>query len=229
MKKHLPNLVTLLNLLCGVLAVICIFEYSLHYAAWLILAGAVFDFLDGLVARALGVSGELGKQLDSLADVVTFGVAPGLIGYSLMAEQTDGAWYSLFPLMIPLFGAYRLARFNIDTRQSDSFIGLPIPANALFWLALPLMVYYDNWFPGAAWMFSAEGLAVFSILFSLLMVSQVKLMALKFKHVRWNDNQWRYIFVLISAVLFFFFFFAAIPIILLLYVLISIIQNRLQP
>lgn len=227
-KAHIPNFMTLLNLLCGVLAIICVFEFELYQASWLIVIGAILDFGDGLVARMLKVHSELGKQLDSLADVVTFGVAPGLIGFQMLHTAHGMQWFTLFPLMVPLFGGLRLARFNIDTRQSDSFIGLPIPANALFWLALPMIVYYQN---STASLFDPALIthpAVIvsaSVVLSFLMISELKLMALKFRAFGWSSNQFRYIFILLSGLLLIFFFFAAIPIILLLYVIISLIQN----
>lgn len=227
--RHLPNLITLLNLLCGVLAIIAVFQFNLHHAAWLILAGAVLDFLDGMVARLVGASGELGKQLDSLADVVTFGVAPGMIGYMLIADANGWRWYTFLPLLIPLFGALRLARFNIDNRQTDKFIGLPIPANALFWISLPLSAQYPSpWaFPwiSTSWLFEPAAIAVAAAVLSFLMIAEIEMMALKFKHVRWNGNQWRYVFVLLSSLLLAFFFFSALPIILILYAIISLIQT----
>lgn len=230
LKSHVPNLITLLNLLSGVLAIICVFQYELYHAAWLIVLGAIFDFADGLVARLLNVHSELGKQLDSLADVVTFGVAPGLIGYQILNVEFGSAWYTLMPLMIPLFGALRLARFNIDTRQSDSFIGLPIPANAMFWVSLPMIALYPQYLPFDWYQpelaYHPTVIVGASILLSLLMISEIRLMALKFKRIGWAQNQWRYIFVLLSGVLLIFFFFAAVPIILLLYVIISLIQTR---
>jgi CDP-diacylglycerol--serine O-phosphatidyltransferase len=229
LKSHLPNFITLLNLLCGILAIVSIFQFELYLAAWLILLGALFDFADGLVARLLNVHSEIGKQLDSLADVVTFGVAPGLIGYQMLFQAHGHQWFTLMPLMIPLFGALRLARFNVDTRQSDSFIGLPIPANALFWLSLPMIVSHQELLPvilfDPALVYNPVLITFASVFFSLLMISELKLIAMKFKTTSWADNQWRYILVLLSGVLLVFFYFAAIPIILLLYVVISLIQT----
>jgi CDP-diacylglycerol--serine O-phosphatidyltransferase len=227
--KHLPNFITLLNLLSGIIAIICIFQFELYLAAWFIIAGALFDFADGLVARLLKVSSEIGKQLDSLSDLVTFGVAPGLIGYQLLAQQGIHEWYLFIPLLIPIFGALRLARFNVDPRQSDSFIGIPIPANALFWISLPLMVHYNHLqnvsFIDVSYAIEPITIVLGSILLSLMMVMNVPMMALKFKRFGWGMNQWRYVFILLSGVLLIFFLFAAIPIILLLYVVISLIQN----
>lgn len=226
---HIPNLMSLLNLLCGITAVICIFQFQLYQASWLIVVGAILDFSDGLVARLLKAHSDLGKQLDSLADVVTFGVAPGLIGYHLLLEAHGQMWFTLIPLMIPLFGALRLAKFNVDPRQSDSFVGMPIPANALFWLSLPLIVHYQDDFHlqifSPAWVSEPWLVVSASVFFSVLMVSEVPMMALKFKNLLWSSNQFRYIFILLSVVLTVFFFFEAVPIILLLYVLISLIQT----
>ncbi len=228
-RSHIPNFMTLLNLLCGVLAIVCVFQFELYQASWFIVLGALLDFGDGMVARLLRVHSELGKQLDSLADVVTFGVAPGLIGYQILINAYGQEWYTLIPLMIPVFGALRLARFNIDLRQSDSFIGLPIPANALFWLSLPMIAEYQFNSPAILFdpslAYNPVVLVSASILFSLLMISELKMMALKFKKFGWANNQFRYIFILLSGLLLTFFFFAAIPIILLLYIIISLIQN----
>jgi CDP-diacylglycerol---serine O-phosphatidyltransferase len=228
-STHIPNFITLLNLLCGVTAIICIFQFELYMAAWLIVVGAIFDFADGLVARLLKVSSELGKQLDSLSDVVTFGVAPGLIGYRILEQQGIYEWYTFLPLLIPIFGALRLARFNIDTRQTDSFIGLPIPANALFWISLPLMVHYNQYqyieFMDLSYAYAPITIVIASFALSFMMVMNLPMMALKFKQFGWGNNQLRYVFILLSGVLLIFFLFAAIPIILLLYTLISIIQN----
>lgn len=220
---------SLLNLLCGVLAIVCVFEFELHYASWFIIAGAVLDFFDGLVARLLNAHSELGKQLDSLADVVTFGVAPGIIGYQLLANSHGYEWFTFFPLMIPMFGALRLARFNIDTRQSDSFIGMPIPANAVFWLSLPLIIHFGDSFPPIflrpEWISHPAFIVSFTVLFSVLMVSNLPMLALKFKNLSWSDNQFRYVFLVLSILTALFFFFEAMPIILLLYVVISLIQT----
>ena len=229
LRSHLPNFITLLNLLCGVLAILCVFQFELYQASWFIVLGAILDFGDGLVARLLRVHSEMGKQLDSLADVVTFGVAPGLIGYKLLFDAHGQEWFTLIPLMIPLFGALRLARFNIDVRQCDSFIGLPIPANALFWLSLPMIAEYQYNSPAILFDPGIVNHPVLivsaTVLFSFLMISELKLMALKFKKFGWSDNQLRYVFILVSGLLLVFFFFAAIPIILLLYVIVSLIQN----
>lgn len=233
LAAHIPNLMSLLNLLCGVMAIVSIFQFELHQASWFIVAGALLDFSDGLVARMLKAHSELGKQLDSLADVVTFGVAPGLIGYRLLFDAHGLQWFTLVPLMVPLFGALRLARFNIDPRQSDAFIGIPIPANALFWLSLPLILHYQSTFPlvlmSPEWVSEPYLIVPAAVLLSLLMVSSLPMMALKFKTFGWAGNQFRAIFILLSTVLVFIFFFEAIPIILLLYVIISLIQTIGKP
>lgn len=220
---------SLLNLLCGVLAIVCVFEFELHYASWFIIAGALLDFFDGLVARLLNAHSELGKYLDSLADVVTFGVAPGIIGYQILASSHGLEWFTFIPLMIPMFGALRLARFNAATNQDDSFIGMPIPANALFWLSLPLILHFQDTFRPIfiqpQWISHPTFIVLFTALFSLLMVSNLPMLALKFKDLSWSNNHYRYVFLVLSILTAIFFFFEAMPIILLLYVVISLIQT----
>jgi len=235
MKKHIPNLFTLGNLLCGCLA--CLTVLSWHYdcvlirsqftvPALFVLAGAFLDFFDGFFARLLKVDGELGKQLDSLADMVTFGLVPGLIAYRLMESVIENpkSWLVLIPLSIVLMSAMRLAKFNISTNQTDSFIGIPVPANALFWIGLPFLL---EWLE-----FSNQYLIMgLALLFSYLLVSPLKLIALKFKSFGWNGNEARWVLILLSIatlitlttitgnVL------AGLPIIIILYIIISVINN----
>ena len=146
-KKHIPNAITSLNLVSGCIAIILTFNFDLKYAAYFILLAAVFDFFDGMAARWLHVKSAIGKELDSLADIVSFGVAPGLIVFQLCAVSNDIVLFAgeinLVPfiaLLIPVFSALRLAKFNLDTRQTESFIGLPVPANALMIASLPLIL-----------------------------------------------------------------------------------------
>ena len=228
-------MLTLLNLLCGCLAIISTFHKSFELTAILLIMAAVFDFFDGFAARLLGVHSELGKQLDSLADMVTFGVVPGFVMYQLIIYAIgsgaaylgpdEPVWYLAYAgMLIPLFSAYRLAKFNIDTRQSDQFIGLPTPANALFISFLPLLMI-------------PEGNAIAEILLkpyvlitlcaiqSYLMVAELPMIALKFKSFGWKGNEWRYLLLLLSAVVVLLIKQKAVPFIIILYVVLSLIQN----
>jgi len=254
LKKHIPNLLTLANLTCGVLACIAVLaEGRLAMATLLVLAGAVFDFFDGFAARLLRVSGEMGKQLDSLADMVTFGMVPSVTVYALLRLQmphftwlNDNTWLTFAPMLIAVFSAYRLAKFNIDTRQSESFIGMPTPANALFWMAIPMVVFQS----ALATDPSGNSIADFqsgellahpailiggSVMMSLLMVSELPLIALKFKHFKLKGNEWRYAFLIASnsalgvAGMVLKNVFAGIPVVILLYLVISTLSYRKSP
>ena len=201
-KRQIPNMITLCNLACGVLSVFV--ALALDYpvqAALLICLGILFDFFDGLTARLLGVSSPMGKELDSLADVVTSGVAPAAILYRI-TEQTfinyGTQWMAVFFLLIPLFAAYRLAKFNLDTRQTHSFLGLPVPSQALVWVGLALCqwsVVSGQW--------SVVAVVVLSIILNVLMVSELPLFSLKFnfKDLSWRTNSIQYIFLIVCAVL----------------------------
>lgn len=235
-KQNIPNYVTSLNLFSGLCSIIAAFNGEFEWAAWFIGMAAVFDFFDGLVARALGVSSELGKQLDSLADVVSFGVAPGLLMYNFAQSYIkcdiaagDFCVNAYTGLVIPIFSAWRLAKFNIDTRQTTSFIGLPTPANALFFAALPLIVAHDNW--GVEGLISnTRFLGIAPILMSFLLVAELPLFALKFKNFSLKDGEtaFKLSFLLVSAALLLIFTYLGIPIIVILYVLLSLIKNAIK-
>ena len=199
MKKHIPNSLTCCNLICGCMATGAAFYGNYQWALLMIIIGAVFDFFDGMVARALGVSSNIGKELDSLADMVTFGVAPSSILFYLFTEvhypEILDSVFDLMPytsFLMAAFSALRLAKFNIDERQHQQFIGLPTPANALFWSSLvvgahPFLVSLK---------FNAVFLFLFMILFCMLLVCEVPMLALKFKNYTWADNKQRYIFLI---------------------------------
>jgi len=221
MKKQIPNIITCCNLICGCVAAFFAF-YSVRFADHkagdieglfsmvscfklsflFILAGAVFDFFDGFAARLLKVSGPIGIQLDSLADVVTFGVAPGAMIFSLFSNVCypvfmDGhSWFALFPytaFLLPAFAAYRLAKFNVDERQHEGFLGLPTPACAIFWAAL----IYSSADYLLSPFFNSLYLFIFVLIFCFLMVSEIPMFSLKFKSYDWNakGNKIRYIFL----------------------------------
>lgn len=231
-KNQIPNIITLSNLLCGALSVYFVSQDNLPLAAILILAGAFLDFFDGLSARLLGVSGEMGKQLDSLADVISFGLAPAFIAMHLAGAFNNDASFSLWaftPIIIAPFAAYRLAKFNIDERQTSDFIGLASPTNALFWLSIPLILAYSDTTSGLGSMYlafaeSPLSINVAALIISILMVSELRFFGLKFKSLKWSGNELRYILVGGSIVFLIAFGVQALPIILLLYFLLSIID-----
>ena len=199
--KNLPNAVTCCNLLAGAAAVMMASEGHFRYALLLIIAGAVFDFLDGLTARALKVQSPIGKELDSLADCITFGLAPSVMLMQTIRLQTEASnyawgWWSAVALLMAAFSALRLAKFNTDERQTSSFIGLATPANALFWASLiaafPSLPSLAQWIPCA--------MIALMLLSCWLLVAELPFFSLKFKSLCWADNKVRYIF-LIGAIL----------------------------
>ena len=197
-KKHIPNSLTCCNLMCGCMATGAAFYGNYRWAIVVIIVGAVFDFFDGMVARLLGVSSPIGKELDSLADVVTFGVAPSAILFYLFHEVQYPAFLEPAAKILPYtaflmaaFSALRLAKFNLDTRQTTSFIGLPTPANALFWGSL--VVGQPAFLVSAK--FNAVFLFLFMFLSCLLLVAEVPLFSLKFKDLSWEHNRVQYIFL----------------------------------
>lgn len=236
MKRHLPNAVTCINLLFGCLALTCIFSTDpkgLVYGAYFVGLAAVADFLDGLVARALRVSSAIGKDLDSLADMVSFGVVPGAIIYKLFGQAAQlsattaaipsGLWQYLpyWGFLVTIFSALRLAKFNNDTRQTTSFIGLPTPACTLVVASLPLILAHDR-FDVASIILNPLVLLGLTVLLSGLLVAELPLFALKFKSLRWGDNRRRFMFILFTAGLLLVLQAAAVPLVVLLYVLMSV-------
>lgn len=199
-KKQIPNLITLANLLCGVLASFFAVKGDIQLAALFICLGIFFDFFDGMAARLLDVASPLGKELDSLADVVTSGVAPSFILLQILWDNPIGHWVAYLSLLMPLFAAYRLAKFNLDTRQSHSFLGLPVPANALIWVGpatMPLCaIDQPNTAGTIIWL-------VIMMIGNILMVGEVPMFSLKFnfKDLSWRTNSIQYIFLIGCAVL----------------------------
>ena len=246
MKRNLPNAVTCLNLLCGCLALTQIFSSDPHglvYGAYFVGLAAVADFFDGLLARALRVSSAIGKDLDSLADMVSFGVVPGAILFHLLqtalfGAQANKAFLGAAPgglhylpyvaFLVTIFSALRLAKFNNDTRQTTSFIGLPTPACTLVVASLPLILAHElAGHPDApTWLSSLIlnplVLLGVTVLLSGLLVAELPLFALKFKTLRWADNRRRFLFVLLAAGLLLALRAAAVPLVVLLYVLLSV-------
>lgn len=278
----IPNIITLLNLLCGCLAIVFAFDGNLVMSAYLVGIAAVLDFLDGFVARALKQFSPIGKDLDSLADMVTFGVVPGVVMFVMLKHamlvyawpsdiyngmpnqfgtlwklgnaEASRSWVKFVPyiaFLIPLFSALRLAKFNNDTRQSDSFIGVPTPANSILICSLPLIANYRYGIFGAEDYFglgnnggflsnqvvwpSPEWIRIIpwfligvTLLMSYLLISEIPLFALKVKGFGWKENKIRYIFLAISLVMIVLLKFIALPLIIVLYVLMSVVNNMVK-
>ena len=227
--RHIPNTVTCCNLLSGCVAIVMAHQGCYQAALGFIVLGAIFDFFDGLLARALKAYSPLGKELDSLADDVTFGVAPAMMVFSLMHEVALPACLapvaSLLPyaaFLIATFSALRLAKFNIDTRQTTSFIGLPTPANALFWGSLIV---------GAHDFLVADTLAflyliILVLLTSWLLVAEIPMFSLKFKNLSWRDNKVQFIFLLGCIPLVLFLQLAGLAAVIIWYALLSLLTQR---
>ena len=257
MKKHIPNFITSLNLFSGCIAIA--FAFAGYQYVWIagimIFVAAVFDFLDGLAARMLHAYSELGKQLDSLADMVSFGIAPSVIVFQLLntsigkvdpsSEFSDllskinginilNQFFTYKPIellitfsafIIAVFSALRLAKFNIDTRQTTSFIGLPTPANAILFASFPLILHFESSILCNSIILNTYILLTLVIIQSALLVSEIPLFSLKMKSLKWADNKTRYIFLSLSIILLAILHFKAIPFVILLYIVSSIINN----
>ncbi|MBD5194282.1 MAG: CDP-diacylglycerol--serine O-phosphatidyltransferase [Bacteroidales bacterium] len=204
--RNIPNTITCMNLSAGVMAILCaamgdktLWGMEAYNWAYIFIGiAAVADFLDGFAARLLHAYSELGKQLDSLCDMVSFGVAPAVIMYYCLETLGEPAWTRWLVFLIPVCGALRLAKFNIDTRQSTSFIGLPIPANAIFWIGYSALCYAGS--PSLAqWFWVIPAI----VIESWLMVSPIHLFSLKFKTWGWKENQWRWLLILTAVFLIF--------------------------
>lgn len=201
--KHIPNSITSINLLCGALGVIYAFQGQLDIAFYLMLAGAACDFCDGFAARLLKAYSPMGKELDSLADLITFGFLPSIMLYKCMDIYHPGAWYCYLPLVIVIFSALRLAKFNIDERQSENFIGLATPACAMICGSFAVIAHYDinnivGMFTESTWMIPAG-----SAILSLLLVSNLPMFSMKFKKDAPADLKWtRIAFLAVSVIAF---------------------------
>jgi len=241
LKKYIPNLLTLLNLLCGTIAVIFAVNNELEIAAYFVLLGIFFDFFDGFAARIFKVEGELGKQLDSLADVVTSGVVPGIVIYKLLQTKNTieifntevVSWKTQEIELLPFFGllftlaaAYRLAKFNIDERQTSSFIGLPTPAATLVVLSLPLILNYSSLEFATALIENKWFLIILTVVLSFLMNAEIPLFSLKFKDYSWKNNKVKFVFLILAIALVIGLQFLAIPIVIIVYVLMSLFYKQ---
>lgn len=231
-KKHIPNSITLLNLFCGCMALVFASRLDFEMAFYMVCLGIFFDFFDGFFARLFKVSGPLGLQLDSLADMVTSGVMPGYIMFHLLSnsqhEISASSWIPFLGFIITLGSCYRLAVFNLDTRQTNSFIGLPTPANALFILSLPLVLKYsDSLF--ILEIFTNQGVLLAITLFSAYILNaEIPLFSLKIKKFNLKDNALQIVFLVLSFLLLIFFQYLGIPLVIIGYVLLSILSNTFK-
>ena len=228
MKKHIPNTITCLNLISGCIATYFAFKGYYQQALLFIVVGAVFDFFDGMSARLLGVSSPIGKELDSLADDITFGFAPSAMVFSFLGSfHLHQTWVPFLAFVIAAFSALRLAKFNLDERQTLGFIGLPTPANALFWGGLIVSLNWKTWFEPYMlpeyWLYITLTLIPLS---SYLLVSEVPMFALKFKHWGWKGNEVKYIFVVTAALLIAMLGFIGISATIAWYVLLSVVTTK---
>ncbi|MBN1387810.1 MAG: CDP-diacylglycerol--serine O-phosphatidyltransferase [Bacteroidales bacterium] len=227
MKKQIPNFLTLLNLVSGFIAIILIMQGNLRLSVWFLTASLIFDFGDGLAARLLDAYSDIGLQLDSLADMVSFGVAPGLIMYQLIlsAEGADSIamYLQYIPVLIPAFSGLRLARFNIDKAQSDHFRGLPTPGNAFFIISLVFAGEYGESQLIDNLVNSRIVLSFLTVLFSTLMITGIPMFSFKFRHLRFKGNELRIVFLGSSVLLIAGAGFASLPLIIIIYIIVSII------
>lgn len=236
-RRSIPNAITCGNLLCGCLAIVQAFEGHLVWAAYLVGLAAVLDFFDGFAARMLKVSSPIGKDLDSLADMVTFGVVPGVVMFRLIGNAihhqnsffSDHYDVSYCAFLITIFSCIRLAKFNNDTRQSDSFIGLNTPSNSMIICSFPLIAHFQSSYTGFVnAIHNPWFLIVLSCILSFLLISEIPFFALKFKNFGWKDNEIRYILLGLSLLLLITLHYIGIPLIIVIYFLLSVVNNLLK-
>lgn len=239
-KKHIPNAITLLNLLAGLLALIHAFNGNYNEAFSLVCLGIFFDFWDGFFARIWKVQSPIGLQLDSLADMVTSGVVPGLVMYKMLGDiqenqyqynLTEDTYYmGVVPylgFLITLASCYRLAKFNVDTRQTDSFIGLPTPANALLIMSIPMIQFHSEFDWLVDFLSNPYVLVGITALSAYLLNAEIPLFSLKVKSFSWEKYKMQVVFLILSVILIVLLEFIAIPIIILLYVILSVVNNTM--
>jgi CDP-diacylglycerol--serine O-phosphatidyltransferase len=231
-KKQIPNIITLLNLFCGCIATVFALKADFELACYFVCLGIFLDFFDGFFARLFKVSSPLGLQLDSLADMVTSGVVPGIVMYELLLRSSlfptlgwDVAWFPFLGFIVTLGSCYRLANFNIDTRQTDSFIGLPTPANALFILSLPLVLRYSDAIIILEIFTNPWILLGIVLLSAYILNAEIPLFSLKIKKFTFKDNVLQIGFLVLSFLLLFFFQYLGIPLVIISYVLLSLVNN----
>ena len=247
MIKQIPNIITSLNLLCGCVAIMFAVSGDLVSASFFAFAGIFLDFFDGLAARVLNAQSQVGLQLDSLADVVTSGVLPGIVMVQLLSEALTGtsldigtifsdtanstsieSYLPFTGLLIAVASGYRLAKFNVDTRQTTSFIGLPVPANTLLILSLPLIISFQASQQITEVILTPWFLIIITLVSCVLLNAEIPLFGLKFKTWNFKDNAVRYLFLIASILLLVVLKFIAIPIIIFLYILVSLFWKPLD-
>ncbi|MFK7000544.1 CDP-alcohol phosphatidyltransferase family protein [Flavobacterium oreochromis] len=237
-KSQIPNLITLLNLFSGCIAIVFISQLQFEWAFFFVCLGIFLDFFDGFFARLLKVQSPLGVQLDSLADMVTSGVAPGYAMFQLLLKAMGGtqrievnAWDNsvmLVPFLgflISLGACFRLANFNIDTRQTDSFIGVPTPANSLFVMSLPLVIQHTSILLITEILQNPYVLLLITVLSTYVMNAEIPLFSLKIKQFTWSKNTLQVFFIILSIILLLAFKYLGIPLIIIAYILLSVINN----
>ncbi len=227
-KKHIPNTITCCNLIAGCIATYYAFQGHYYEALLFIIIGAVFDFFDGMSARLLHVSSPIGKELDSLADDITFGFAPSAMVFSFLSSfHIHLTFVPFLAFVIAAFSALRLAKFNLDERQALGFIGLPTPANALFWGALISSLDFQTWFEPYMqpeyWLYIILALIPISC---YLLVSEIPMFALKFKHWGWKGNEVKYLFLLSCIPLLWLLGTGGLAAIIAWYIILSVATNR---
>lgn len=227
-KAQIPNMFTMLNLFSGCVALVFVADFNFELAFYFVCLGIFFDFFDGFFARKFNVAGPLGVQLDSLADMVTSGVVPGFVMFQLLKDYdsiNSQNFIAYLGFIITLGACYRLAKFNIDTRQSDSFIGLPTPANALFFTSLPLVnaSFFDDNFNGV--IYNNWVLVGLCFLSAYVMNAEIPLFSLKIKNFSFVKYKLQIFFLLLSIVLLLIFQVLAVPMIIVIYVLLSVLNN----
>jgi CDP-diacylglycerol--serine O-phosphatidyltransferase len=231
LKKHLPNAITCANLFSGCVGIVLAFQGNSIAAAYALFMAAIFDFFDGFASRVLKSFSRIGKDLDSLADIVSFGVLPSVVLYELFlqapAVRGIGAYLNYIAFLIPVFSALRLAKFNVDTRQSEIFIGLPTPANGILIASLPLIL--QQYPQLAGYVLNPWVLSIFTVVMCGLLVAEMPLFSLKFKNTDFDENIYRYLLLLFSAILILFFKFAAVPAVIFIYIALSVIQFKFKP
>ncbi|MFD2597469.1 CDP-diacylglycerol--serine O-phosphatidyltransferase [Sphingobacterium corticis] len=223
MKRHIPNTITLLNLLSGCVGIHFAFQGEFQMVLYCLIACGIFDFLDGTAARLLHVRSNIGKELDSLADVISFGFLPGTILFMLLKDVSSSEYLPYAGYLVTAFSALRLAKFNVDTRQDTDFIGVNTPMNTFVIISLP---YIAERFPNLF----TEGylLLVITVISSFLLISEIKLFSMKVSNLSWQSNQYKYLFLLTAVILLVIWQISAMPIILLSYVLFSALHFAKQ-
>jgi CDP-diacylglycerol--serine O-phosphatidyltransferase len=228
-KRHIPNIITLINLFCGCIALVFAMKANFEMAFYFVCLGIFLDFFDGFFARLFNVSSPLGLQLDSLADMVTSGVVPGFVMFQMLSNSVNSnpslVYFPYLGFIIALGSCYRLANFNIDTRQTDSFIGLPTPANALFILSLPLIVKYSDSLIALELLTNNWFLLVITLLSAYILNAEIPLFALKIKKFNFKDNALQIVFLFISLILLALFQFLGVALVIVFYLLLSVIMN----